>query len=249
VLFGYLLFEFRDLVPLLSELTFFILNLSGKILDFLFNLDQLVFCDLFLSFCFKPHILNLCQIACVFFLDLVVLRLCVLCYLIHHLFVVSLQLADVLFELVYHGPLFLDCLAMLFLGLHDCLLVVSFKLKPDSVVLVLLDLQLCGQLLLPGSVFKHLLRILIASCFQRLVLSFLQLLNLLLVVLLYVLLAGEQLLVFVLRLNFIRVELIFQLLNLVFLLIVPHFAIDRVISRSLVFVFKSFLYFIEFLHI
>lgn len=109
--------------------------------------------------------MDLGQIACVLFFDLVVLRLCVLCYLVHHLVIVPLQLVDVLFELVDHGLLFLDCLAMLFLGLHDCFLVVGFKLKSDSVVLVLLDFQLCGQLLEAGSVFKHLLRVLVASRF------------------------------------------------------------------------------------
>jgi hypothetical protein len=56
LLFTYLELEFIDAALLTSQLYLFVLNLTSKLLNFLFDLGQLVASDLKFSFRLKTHV-------------------------------------------------------------------------------------------------------------------------------------------------------------------------------------------------
>lgn len=104
-----------DSLSLLSQLQLLVLTLSLELVNLRFNLRQLVSCDLQVSLCLKPHILNLGLVRSVLLDNLVVLSLTILHNLSHHLFIVALQCFNLLFQFMNESPLLVDEIIMIFL--------------------------------------------------------------------------------------------------------------------------------------
>jgi hypothetical protein len=190
-----LVFEFINVLLLLFQLLFFILDVPRKLIDLRIRVLKLVLCVLKISLASKSHVVDKTQTFVVLLFDIIYFLFCVLLDLPHCLFVVLHHRFNLSFQM----------LNLLSLNHHEVVVVLQlvigrrFMLILQGLqrlsVMTLLFLLLLLQLLVPRCVVQHFLGVLALLLFDFFTLFLCQVFDLLLEIVLHLLFGDGQLVV------------------------------------------------------